>query len=148
MVEVVVTLRFITPCLGGKRAKEPGQPDTMSRDRDGHVIFQQNWWNALLSYGAQAFSKHQGRVCGIRWDPVVDGTTEIFNRYWASTEFTPHESFLADAEIGVRAMLPKKFPIGDFKKILEIGGKYKGISPYGYDDGYGRFEVVEVRRVR
>jgi len=148
MVEVVVTLRFVTPCLGGRRAKELGQPDTMSRDRDGHVIFQQNWWNSLLSYGAQAFSKHQSRVREIRWDPIVDGSTEIYERYWTGTEHTDHEAFPAGSEIGVRAMLPSKFSINDFKKILEIGGKYKGISPYGYDDGYGRFEVVEVRRAR
>ncbi len=39
--------------------------------------------------------------------------------------------------------LPDGLPEADFKAILKLAGGYRGISPYKWQDGFGRFTVVE-----
>lgn len=146
MTEVVAKLKFITPCLGNKRREN--KPNEMLRDPQGNVIFLSSWWNTILSYGARAFSKHQSQVKKIGWDQVVDGVTGVYRRYYTDVDYTEHEAFLAGSVIGVRALLPDTIPLEDFQCILEISGRYRGISPYGHDKGFGRFEVVEVSKSR
>ena len=146
MVEVTVKLRFITPCLGGRRSHDENTPDIMLRDHDGNVIFLATWWKAILTYGAQAFSKHQNEVSKIQWDPVVDGVTTVYKRHYTEFKYKEHEAFREQSIIGVRAMLPDSIPVEDFQRILELAGRYRGISHYGHDKGFGRFEVVEARK--
>jgi len=147
VVEVVVKLRFITPCLGKKRSSS-GKPDEMLKDTNGNIIFLPTWWDAILTYGSQAMSKHQKEIKKIEWDPLVDGVPKNYRRYYTEKDFKDHEAFLKGQVIGVRAMLPNTIPLEDFQRMLELAGRYKGMSPYGYDKGFGRFEVVEVSRAK
>ena len=130
-----------------------GKPNGMLIDDSGNVVFLKTWWNTILSYGAEALSRHQNQVGDIEWDPVVDGSPTVYRRFYTDprypgTQYSDHEAFNVGSIVGIRAMLPDSIPIEDFQRILEIAGRYKGISPFGYRLGFGRFEVVEVTRVK
>jgi len=145
MQEVRANIKFTTPCLGGIRAEDI---DRMLRNDAGQVIFLQAWWKALLSYAAKAANISSAIVNNIRFDPVVDGTITTYTRFYGAneaTDFKRHEAFNKDQVVGVNAMLPDGISAEQFHELLQIGGRYIGISPYGHDKGFGRFCVVDIK---
>jgi hypothetical protein len=144
-VEVLASIRFTTPCLGHIRGKDSNR---MLRDADGNIIFLQTWWRAGLGFAAQSLCRYQKEVPDIQTDPVVEGELGTYRRYYAPDKYTDHEAFDAGSIIQVRFMLPRKIDFEGFKALLELSGKYVGISPCGYRQDFGRFTVVNVDVLR
>ncbi len=140
-MQVVATIRFLTPSLGNCRNE---RRDKMLRDQSGRIIYLQSWWRSGLGYAAQALSRLEKEVAEIQADPVVEGNPEIFRRYYNANSFKEHEAFLAGSTLKARFCLPNRVSTEDFKELLTVAGKYVGISPYGYRHDFGRFEVVSV----
>lgn len=144
--EVTVRLRFNKECLGAVRK---GACNEMLRDPDRRVMFLATWWSAVMRYAAQVVNHHQDLVDKIDWDPIVDGTTKIFRRYYETSRYTLHEAFLAGDIIGVNCVIPSGMTQDAFWQLMTVAGTYRGISPYKPDKKYGTFDVVEIRpRVR
>lgn len=144
-MEVSAKIRFVTPCLGNERRD---QRDLMLRNSDGYVIFLQSWWRCSLRYAANAIGRWQRDADEIQADPVVRGQTSIYRRFWNSNQYKEHESFLAGSVVEVNFLLPSTLGIDEFRQILTTAGRYAGLSPYGYKQDFGRFELLElVRRV-
>lgn len=141
MLEVAVKLKFITPCLGNVRKPDY---DRFERDDTGTVIFMSSWWREVLQYGAKALGKHQGLVADVRMHSKIIGEVSRFRRYYSDSQYKEHEAFLKGDIIFVKAMLPAGLPADDFQEILRLAGNYRGMSPYGWKDGYGQFEVIGV----
>jgi hypothetical protein len=138
---VDVKLRFITPCLGNVREREC---DRMIKDKEGNVIFMQSWWHGTLRYGAKALNRFYSEVEQVQASPIVTGTLSLFKRFYAPERFTYHEAFASGDVISVSFSLPDRIDADAFRELLEVGGRYVGISPYGYRADYGRFAVVSV----
>ena len=130
---------MLTPCLG--HIRRPAC-DLFERDAAGTVIFMHSWWRKLFEYGAQAYGKHQRLVNDVRVHPRVDGRVEQFKRFYGPESFKLHEAFLANSIVTIRVMVPDGLPTQEFIEVLSVAGEFRGISPYGWKDGYGRFEVV------
>lgn len=155
MIEVEMQLQFVTPCLGNVRCEDG--IDRMNRMPSLHPIFDPpkvrfmpTWWKNCVSFGAKGLAKHQNRVRNIRWDPSVTGDLSIIERHYKDGDQTgikKHEGFAEGAVIAVKAMLPDGLPIEDFRKIMNLGGTYVGISPYGHKLNWGRFKVVNIAKV-
>jgi hypothetical protein len=144
MIEVQAKLRFNNYCLGNRRHKRANR---MLRDPEGRVIFMPMWWQSLMRYAAKVLSRHHKIVDLIDWDPVIDGQTKMYRRYYGNEErFQPHEAFFPGDIIGVNAVLPTELSISDFSQLLDIAGRYKGMSPYGGEKKYGTFEVMDVQK--
>lgn len=143
-MEVLATIRFTTPCLGNIR----GKVNRMLRNPDGKVIFMQTWWRAGLGYAADALGKFQNDVTKIQADPVIEGCTTTFKRYYGPKDYQEHEAFETNAIIKAKFSLPARVNIEAFYELLDMAGRYVGISPYGYKEDFGRFVVVEVVPVR
>lgn len=142
MIEVTVGLEFVTACLGNVR-RDVG-PDLFERDGTGHVTFMNSWWLCVLQYGARALNRHQNRVRDIHMHPHIAGEVKIYRRYYGPAKYKDHEAFLSGDTVVVKAMLPDGMTEADFREILRLAGGYRGISPYGWQDGFGRFTVVEI----
>lgn len=140
-MQVVVTIRFLTPSLGNCRNE---RRDKMLRDRDGRILYLQSWWRSGLGYAAQALNRMEKEVAEIQADPVVEGHPEIYRRYYNAKDFKEHEAFIAGSTMRARFCLPNRITPEDFRELLAVAGKYVGISPYGYRHDFGRFEVVSV----
>ena len=141
MIEVETTLRFNAHSLGNCRHKKVS---TFLHDPDGRVMLLATWWEALMRYAAQLLNRHQSAVRHIDWDPVVEGTPKEFKRFYAQGRFTLHEAFYPGDCIVVRAVLPDEIDLDDFKELLTIAGRYKGMSPYRQEKKYGTFDVLSV----
>jgi hypothetical protein len=145
MTEVEVVIRFNQHSLGDCRYQRVSR---MLHAPDGRVMFPPAWWQALMRYAAQVLDKHQSAVKDIDWAPVVEGTPKEYRRYYASGRYTTHEAFFPGDQIVVQAVIPAEITTDDFKELLAVAGKYKGISPYRKDNQYGTFDVVTVTSKR
>jgi hypothetical protein len=141
MQEVRVTIKFITPCLGGVRRPDY---DRFLRNNDGQIIFMGAWWQKLFEYGAKAYGRQQKLVRKIDVHPIIEGEPQRYRRFWTDTDFKEHEAFLIDSQIIVRMMLPSGLSVEDLRHIMDTAGQYQGISPYGWKHNFGRFTVVDV----
>ncbi len=142
MRELTIRLLFTTPCLGNVRG---GPVDLMPKNpRTGQVTFRPMWWQMCIRKGAQAMGKHLDQVRQIQWDPVVHGDLGIHRRYYSDDGYRDHEAYLEGTEIAVNVVIPSQVPVEDFERILETAGRYVGISPYRWQDGWGRFQVRSV----
>jgi hypothetical protein len=157
MQEVTARIRFTQPCLGSARKQygKSGVIYAMVRNPAGAVMFMPTWWGSITRYAAQVLSAHHKEVANISWDPGVDGTTRQWKRYLpqkvvspgARRPFALHEAFLVSDVIGVNCVLPSKLAIAEFWRLLDVAGRYRGISPHNPRE-YGNFEVVEIRTRR
>jgi len=141
MTEVEVTLRFNNHCLGDCRF---GSISAFLRDPDGRVMLLATWWASLMRYAAKVANRHHKTVKDIDWDPVVQGESREYRRYYKARRFRLHEAFYPGDEIVVHAVLPDGLTLDDFRELLSIAGRYRGISPFGSDRKYGTFDVRAV----
>jgi len=151
--EAYVRIMFNAPCLGNERFPDP-EPNKMLRNADGNIVFLQVWWRTVIGQAAKAYNKHQRVVSKVRFSPEVDGTVKLHKRYYFRNDkgarvkrYKLHEAFESGDVIGVKALVPDAIPLDDFREILELGGAYYGISPFGWSKGYGRFKVVECGKI-
>jgi len=141
MLEVTITLRFNHHCLGNCRRDKVS---TFLHDPNGHVMFLPTWWSAIVRYAADVLNHYQAVVRHIDWDPVVVGTPRTYRRFYAPGRFMTHEAFFPGDRITVHAVLPSEIPLDGFRDLLDIAGRYKGMSPYKPEKKYGTFEVMSV----
>jgi hypothetical protein len=119
--------------------------DLFPRNPEGRVVFLQSWWRAGLGYAAQALCRFQNDVKKIQTAPEVVGEVSIYKRWYTKEDSWDHECFDTGSVIQVRFCLPRRLQVADFHELLDVAGEYVGISPYGYKQDFGRFEVLEVR---
>lgn len=144
MKRVRLTIRFVRPCLGGVRS-EP--KDMFERDPvTGKIVFMNSWWQSVLEYGARALNKNIQLVPDTLFDLYVDAPVCDYRRHH-SRGVTVHEAFCANTELSVDVLLPDGMSVDDFREMMELAGRFRGISPYGWRDGFGRFDVTEVANV-
>jgi hypothetical protein len=143
-MEVIASLRFNTPCLGNVRRPDR---DLMERDPDGMVIFMPTWWRFAFRDAARMLNRFQKQVDCIKPALAVEGEVKVFSRQFGERpeDYKEHEAFIAGDTLVCRFMLDG-IKLGSFRELLETVGKYQGMSPYGFKDGFGRFSVMEVRR--
>jgi hypothetical protein len=160
MQEVIARLQFIRPALGyaERRARSEQVVYTWPRDPQQRLMFLSSWWHERMNYAAKVLSRYSALVAQISWDQAIgyDGNISQFRRdVWREKQgcmvrsgYAEHEAIRAGAEITVRAVLPSNLPLEAFRELLDIVGRYKGISPYRSDtEAYGTFAVLTVQPV-
>lgn len=109
-----------------------------------------------MSFAAQILCKHHKAVERVYFDVSVDGRTEsnpekFFKRYFndkgngkSRGRFVRHEAFLPNDVVGVNCVVPDEINDDEFWQLMDLVGRFKGISPYGPRE-YGNFEVETIR---
>ena len=73
----------------------------------------------------------------------IPGTHKRNYRFGKKNGYTNHEAFLTGTVVFLTVYLPDELNLADFDRAMETAGSGRGISPYGWDDGYGRFKVIK-----
>lgn len=158
MQEVVVRLQFTRQSLGYAQQRLTPQQViyVMPRDPSRRVIFLASWWHERMDYAAKVLNRYQGLVTRIGWSQIVEGDLTHYRRtIWrkktsgaVKSGYALHEAYLAGSTIQVSAVLPSGLPVDAFRELLDIVGRYKGISPYHSEtDVYGTFDVLSIEPV-
>jgi len=155
MRELTVRIKFTTACLGNvKRYMKQGGKKWpcfyMPRTPDGAVRFETSWWKASMKFAAQVLGKHHKAVERIHFDVTIDGQPDhnpvnFHKRHFDSKKFVKHEAFPEGQVIGVNCIVPSEIPDDHFWQLMDLIGRFKGVSPFGPRE-YGFFVVESVNR--
>lgn len=155
MRELTVRLKFTKECLGDRRKKLPGSQDgkhwpcyVMPRTPDGAIRFEAGWWRSSLIFAANILGRHHRAVKSVHFDVIIDGKTksdfkDFYRRYLENDRWISHEAFFPGDVIGINCAVPNSITDDDFWQLMDLVGRYKGISPFGPRE-YGFFKVVSV----
>lgn len=157
MRELIVTIKFTKPCLGSVKKYTTDSASgrrwpyfVMPRTPEGSVRFEAHWWRSSMQFAASVLCRHQRAVRDIHFDIAVDGTASgepksYYKRYFDSKRFVRHEAFLAGDTVRVHCVVPTVISDDDLGSLMDIIGRFRGVSPYGPRE-YGFFTVVSVVR--
>ena len=147
MRELAVRLRFTKHSLGNVKAKDNSGRFQLPRSADGPVIFLASWHKANMRFAANLLGRHQDEVGKIHWDISVDGNVRKdrwYRRYYRAQNgkrrYSLHEAFFPGEVIGVNAVVPVRIDDNDFWRLMNLAGRYRGLSPWKPGE-YGFFEV-------
>jgi hypothetical protein len=152
MRELIVKLRFVSPCLGRikKYRRSHGKAQecfVLPRDPiSNKVVFQQSWWQSILLKASEVLCRHQQEIQKIRFMMEIEGSPRqipegFYKRHAGPRAFTKHEAFLAGDVISVKCIVPSTISDEDFIQLMRYAGRYYGISP-AYPGEFGFYEVV------
>jgi hypothetical protein len=154
MRELSVNIRFTTHCLGNNKEyyRDPGTKKrrhrfVFVRSPSGRVVFLPTWWRAIMIKAAEMLARCQADVKRVRYAPEIDGQPQRtpYTRYYEESKFTVHEVFNPGDVVGFSCAVPPEISDEDFERLLNLAGKYFGISPARPNE-FGFFEVESVRR--
>lgn len=165
MREITSCLRFTTPSLGNKKAYVKNVDAGgkawpvyyMPRVINSEAIrFESSWWLSGLRYASQVLCHHQSDIQRISFDVAVDGQIDtnvqnFYRRYLPDGpgKFVRHEAFKPGDIVMVHCVVPDAISDADFEALLNIMGRFRGISPYRQkQEDYGKFTVESCKPVR
>lgn len=156
MRELAIRLRFTRHCLGNakKQLNKDGKRRNVFvflRSPSGKVVFMPTWWRSILLAAAKVHCRHHSLVGKVMFSPEIDGNprpipNQIFRRYSGPRQFSCHEAFFPGDEIGATALVPTELSDSDFETMLNLAGRYCGISPARSGE-FGFFTVESVRKL-
>jgi hypothetical protein len=145
--DVIVSIRFCSPCLGNVALQDGSGRYALPRDRLGRVIFLPSWHLANMSFASTLLGRHQDAVRDIYWQLPVEGETRWWKLYRTGANgrrrFGEHEAFAPGTEVRLACRLPQAIGLDDFRSLMALAGGKRGLSPWK-PGRYGFFEVVGV----
>lgn len=152
MREVLLRVQLTSPALGAaRRIGGRGQVVfAFLRQPDGRIAIHELRWRSAAIEAATVAGLDQDAVTAVSWDTGVDGAVTYWNRHFprraggGSGGYARHEALAAGTTVAVRCLLPDALSETDFQRLMEIAGRYHGISPFRPAE-FGRFRVLDVR---
>jgi hypothetical protein len=143
MKDAKFTLEFVTHCLANGK-KDGERLDTFPRDSHGKLIWKYSWWYAAFSRaineaGLRDIKPNQINVC-----LTVEVGVQIHRRRIKDKWYREHEAIFPGTKVSFDATVDDAITEAALRTLLERVGHYIGISPWGHNLGFGRFEVVDV----
>lgn len=153
MRELTVKIRFLSPSLGAQKTKNNGRFCFMrSPGPANKILFLATWHSANMKLAAKMLGKHQSLVSSICWDIEIDAELRdkcLERCYYKKTpkgreRWSTHESLVRGQTACINCVVPEGIDDSDFWELMQIAGRYKGLSPW-QPGNYGHYEVVSIR---
>lgn len=154
MRELTSTIRFTKASLGDVKARQKEGSFLMPRNPQGSITFMATWHQSNMRFAAQVLGRHSDEIVRISWDIAVVGDARRgswYRRYYQTTSgktrYASHECFEAGQQVGIRCVVPPAIGDDDFWQLMEIAGRYRGLSPYRPRE-FGFYEMVALSETK
>lgn len=144
MIQGYVLVEFLQPCLSCGNREFEGDMDRFQRASDGSIIWSQSWWHAVLNKAKRSLELDDVRLSDIKFSLSVIAETSPHTRRYGGTKHRVHEAILPGSSVRFDFALDNNVSTEELEQLMTYIGKFIGISPYGYNLGYGKFKVLEV----
>ena len=125
---------------------QEGGPDHFARDSANRLLFQQRWWHSALSTAIS--------LANVRLKPgdinlaltVTADTVQYPRAYTLRGEHHTriHEAIPPGTVIELEAAVSDHVTQSTLEEVMDKAGKFVGMSPYGHNLGFGKFNVLAV----
>jgi len=137
------TLEFVSHCLANGRTRDRNC-DTFDRDGQGRLIWSYNWWYSALQKAVDGAKLSSPKPAQVNVCLTVEAPVSIYKRKIKDNWFRRHEAIDPGTKVTFSAVVDDSVTESSLRALLDWVGKFVGISPYGYNLGFGRFNVIEV----
>jgi hypothetical protein len=143
MKDAKFTLEFVSHCLANGRSQDRNC-DTFDRDSEGRLIWSYVWWYSALQKAVDGAKLSSPKPAQVNVCLTVEAPVSIYKRKIKENWFRRHEAIDPGTRVTFAAVVDDVVTESSLRTLLDWVGKYVGISPYGYNLGFGRFNVIEV----
>ena len=114
------------------------------RDSLNHIIFQESWFFSAYSKGIELANIRGIKAGDIHTNLVIDAPTGFYKRYFEEGDYRVHEAIFPGTRVKFEAVVRDHVTQPELEGILERVGKFVGLSPFGYNLGFGKFVLIAV----
>jgi hypothetical protein len=118
--------------------------DKFPRDSQRRLIFHHTWFYAAFEQAIKLARVRGIKPADIHMDLVVTAPTELYNRKYGRDKFREHEAIMPGTRVTFEAVVADHVTQSNLTEILDKMGRFVGLSPSGYNLGYGRFILKKV----
>lgn len=147
MKDLSLTIEFVTHCLSAGRRTDDDH-DSFDRDNSGNIIWRQPWWHAAMLKAIELAGLRGVKPGFFYFDPVISVKTEIYKRKYGRDKYRSHEAIMPGTELKVHAMADDAVTEKQANDLFTCMGRYVGLSPFGYNLGFGKFEIKDMKLTR
>jgi hypothetical protein len=144
MKDAKFTLEFVTHCLANGRM-DGEKVEVFPRDSTGRLIWKHAWWYAAFTKAINEAGLRDIKAGQINVCLTVEADVSIHRRRIKDKWHRAHEAILPGTQVTFEATVDDAVTQTMLDAILNRIGKYIGISPWGHNLGFGRFEVIDVK---
>ena len=137
-----LVIEYITHCLSSGNRDDSG--DRFLRDTAGSIIWNQSWWYSALSKAIEQAGVRNIKAGHFNFDPIIAAKTDSCRRKYGGNNYRIHESILPGTRVEFNFIVPDHVTAPMVRRVMEHLGKHIGLTPFGYNLGYGKFNVIDV----
>jgi hypothetical protein len=78
------------------------------------------------------------------FDPIVTADTKVYTRKYGRANFRDHEAIMKGTEVSFTGLVNPIVTEDEANKVMHYMGRYVGLTPYGFNLGYGTFNLVKL----
>ena len=138
-----IEVEFLQPCLSCGNVDKDDM-DRFRRASDGSIIWSQSWWHAVLCRAKSELEMRDIRLSDIQLSLSIVAETAPYNRKYGGDKFRCHEAILPGEQVKFDFAIKNSATLEDLRIMFEHIGQFIGVSPYGYNLGYGKFKLLDV----
>lgn len=145
MKEMILEIEYVTECLAQSQGRREQNTDWFKRDGDKNIIWCQSWWYSAISRTVEMYEIRGIKPSMFNFCPVVEAEkTEVFERQYKRNKIRCHESIPVGTRVTFTAVVADQITDSVANSLFTKMGKYVGLSPYGHNLGYGKFNVISI----
>lgn len=137
-----ITLEYTTHCLSSGNRDDVS--DRFQRDSDNHIVWNAAWWYSALSAAIPNSGTTGIKPGCLNFHAVVEAPTAVYRRKYGWDKYRSHEAIMSGTKVTFKFVAGDHVTETALKQIMDYLGSYVGLSPYGFNLGYGRFKVVSL----
>lgn len=141
MQRMTLTVEYVTHALSSGRHGD-NHYDSFERDPADNIIWRQPWWHAAILKTIELTGMRGLKPAYFYFEPAVKAETELFKRKYGRDKFRMHESIMPGSKMTVKALVDDTISEEQARDLFVNMGRFVGLSPFGHNLGYGKFEVV------
>ena len=144
MKEAKVTVEYVTHCLASGN-RHPDGYDTFEKDSAGRLIWRQSWWYSAMIKALELSSLKSVKPGHFHFNLAVDAPVELYRRRYGKDNFRTHEAIMPGTTVVFELVVANHITESSLSELFGRLGKYVGLTPYGFNLGYGKFNVNNIK---
>lgn len=134
-----IEVEFVTHCLSS--GNRDAVSDRFVKDSNQAIIWNQSWWYSALTSAIPGSAVREIKPGHFNFNPIVKAATQSYRRKYSRDKYRTHESIFPGTRVTFEFVVPDHVTESMVSKVMDYLGKFVGLSPYGFNLGYGKFEL-------
>ena len=144
MKKADIKVEYLTHCLASGNRDDDGA-DTFEKDHEGNLIWHKSWWYSAVAKSIDLTGLRNVKPGNFHFDLCVSAPVVKFHRKYGKGNFRVHEAIEPGTVVAFKAIVADHVTEHQIRELFDTMGTYIGLTPYGFNLGYGNFKLIDVK---